>query len=98
MTFPVEVRLSAQIEAEDAIEFYEGRRKGLGAELRSAIEMTIEGICSHPHSGREFIPGVRRVLVPKFKHRVFYVVESDRIVVIGIYHPAQLDSDLPDRV
>lgn len=91
------MRLSAQIEAESAISFYEGRRRGLGAQLRAAIELTIERIGAHPESGREVISGVRRAVVPKFKYRVLYVVEADRLVVIGIYHPSQSDADLTDR-
>lgn len=98
MKLPIEVRLSAQIEAENAIEFYERRRTGLGAKLRAALELTIERISEHPESGREVIPGVRRIVVPKYKYRVFYVVEADRLIVVGIYHASQSDEDVPQRI
>lgn len=98
MTYGLYIRDSALAEAAEAIEFYEARRDGLGQRFKSALELTIEGLLEFPNLGLEILSGVRRVLVPRFKYRVFYVLEADRVVVIGIYHPSRSFKDLPRRL
>ncbi|MCZ7606764.1 MAG: type II toxin-antitoxin system RelE/ParE family toxin [Planctomycetota bacterium] len=98
MTFSLHIRDSALAEVAEAIAFYESRRNGLGQRFKSALELTVEGLAEFPNLGLELLPGVRRVLVPRFKYRVFYVVNADQVVVIGIYHPSRSFEDLPRRL
>lgn len=71
MTYGLYIRDSALAEAAEAIEFYEARRDGLGQRFKSELELTIEGLLEFPSLGLEILPGVRRVLVPRFIYRVF---------------------------
>lgn len=81
----------------EAIEYYEEQRPGLGERFRAMLELTVQRIAAFPESGRE-IEGARRVLVPVFKYRVFYIFAKGQITMIGVYHPARSIQDLPKRI
>lgn len=82
------VRESALEAADAAFHWYETQRAGLGSRFKDLLAQTVERIADMPLSYPEVEQGIRRALVPVFKYRVFYLVENERVVVIGIYHPA----------
>jgi plasmid stabilization system protein ParE len=91
MSLRLIVRPDAEADILEAALWYEGRELGLGlevtAEIHAAVERALENplayllLRKHPH--------VRRVLARRFPYRIFYIVESDVLVVFAILHAAR---------
>jgi|SRR5712672_1579331 plasmid stabilization system protein ParE len=91
MSLRLIVRPEAEADILEAALWYEGRELGLGlevtAEIHAAVERALENplayllLRKHPH--------VRRVLARRFPYRIFYIVESDVLVVFAILHAAR---------
>ncbi len=82
----------AEIEMVAAAEWYEKRRKGIGARFLLEVEKCIERISMHPLSGttvrarggRE----VRALLLPSFPYRIVYKPAAD-VLVVAIAHTSR---------
>jgi plasmid stabilization system protein ParE len=85
MTRPV-YRREAQTEFDEAHDWYENRRSGLGAEFAEAVQHTIDRIVANPVGFAVVRSEVRCAVVRRFPFAVYYPVEQDRIVVISIFH------------
>ncbi|MCG3183177.1 MAG: hypothetical protein ICCCNLDF_01261 [Planctomycetes bacterium] len=90
---PVEIRSSAFDEAEEAHEYLQHQQDGLGWRFTEMLNLTIRRIGAFPESSAEMYRGIRCALVPKFRYRVFYRVESTRVVVLAVRHPSREQPD-----
>lgn len=82
----VEFRAAARIEFREAISWYNEQRMGLGWEFEEEIYKTLDRVCDSPETYSVAIRDTRRVLVHRFPYVIYYRVESERIVVIAVYH------------
>ena len=71
---------------EEASAWYEGQREGLGKEFLVAVGEALEKIAKHPDFGILVHPRLRRANLRRFPYGVFYFVEQQRIVVVGVLH------------
>lgn len=89
MSLPVVLTPMAQSEMDDAGDWYEQRRSGLQAAFLEAIQRVLDRISDRP----EMFPIVRRDtregLVAGYPYCVYYRVESDRVVVVSIFHTSR---------
>lgn len=76
----------AKIELQDAAEYYENSRVGLGMLFLDAVESALEHIRPNPLSWRVIRGNVRRCLVRRFPYSVIHFVENDRIFILAIMH------------
>lgn len=84
---PIVIHPRAQAEFEEGCAFYEGRRAGLGRELRIAVEETIGKIQQNPGLGGWYkSSGFRHVIVRRFRYVIYYVELADVIWVAAIAH------------
>jgi plasmid stabilization system protein ParE len=70
----------------DAFGWYEKRVKGLGSEFILAADAAFQGILRHPNQNPVVYKTVRRALLRRFPHEIFYISEKDRVVVIAVFH------------
>lgn len=90
MTLLVEFLVAAEIEASQAIDWYEAQETGLGSVLRKSIEAAISSMQRNPLSCPVVYGShVRRKLVGKFPYTVFYTVRPDHILVYSVFHTSQ---------
>lgn len=83
---------AAQKEAEQAAEWYEDKRPGLGEDFLQELDAVYVNVEEHPHrplrislpafEGREFHRALRR----RFPYNVIYEVADKEIVVVAIAH------------
>lgn len=85
----VEFRNAALLDAEQAFDWLESEQPGLGVRFADLLNLTLDRISAWPESAPELYSGVRCVLVPRFRHRVFYRVEPDRAVILAVRHPSR---------
>lgn len=69
-----------------AVEFYESRAAGLGAEFLSTLEHAISGIIAAPHAGSSYVGGTRRVVLGRFPFSLVYKFSRQRLLVVAVAH------------
>ena len=76
----------AQAEFKRAINYYEGKEKGLGKRLRDEVREVCSAIQDHPSIWREREGGFRRVNCPVFPYYIAYFIREDTILIAAIGH------------
>ena len=66
MMWPVTVRPRAEADLENARNWYEERRQGLGREFVLAVHLAVERIRANPQRCPIYYRGFRRVLLARF--------------------------------
>jgi plasmid stabilization system protein ParE len=77
----------AELELNEAVDFYECERSGLGTEFAHEIELAIKRILAFPNAWSIFGNKFRRVLTHRFPFGVVYFQnENGDIIIIAIMH------------
>lgn len=76
--------LSADLDVQEAFEYYEDYQEGRGAVFLRNLEAAFDQLRRFPESGPSFHRSYRRLLVPHFPFGVFYTVESRGVVITGV--------------
>jgi plasmid stabilization system protein ParE len=81
------VRLAAELDIQDAYDWYESQRAGLGGEFLAALTSTRDRVLDYPYSYPVLHRDVRRVLLPRrFPYGLFYRIEGDAVIVVACMH------------
>ena len=86
MSLPVVLRPEARAEFDDAFNWYEQRRPGLGVDFVAQIQEVFDRISTTPERYGQIFHDIRRVVVQRFPYAVFYQVEPQRVVVLAVFH------------
>ena len=98
MSLPVVFHTSVQGEVENAFEWYEQQRPGLGHDFLAAVEDVYARIAAMPTAHQVVYKDVRRDLTRRFPYGVFYRVHADRIEVVAVYHSSRDPAGWKSRV
>ncbi len=100
MSLPVVLRPEARQEYDDAFDYYEAQRAGLGARFAARVNEVLVRIGNTPKMHGIVRGDVRRAVVTKFPYCVYYRELTDRVEVISVFHtsrdPAVWQSRLDD--
>ena len=98
-----ELRLLPEVE-EDAFSgylWYEERSSGLGDQFLDALYAGVSTILSSPLLYRVVHQDIRRRLLGRFPYAVYFTVEGDQLLVLGVFHcardPQSIDTELLRR-
>ncbi len=72
-----------------AIDWYESQRPGLGAEYIEAVDRAIAAVVENPQAFPVVYRDTRRFLVERIPFGLYYRVDSDGVLVVGVMHAAQ---------
>ena len=92
------IRSDAERDDAEAYRWYEEQREGLGADFLLRFEEGLGKIQSAPATYPIVYKNVRRVLISRFPYGIFYIVESDLIVVLAVFHERRDPSAWQSRV
>ena len=81
--------LSADLDIQQAHDFYEDFQEGRGAVFLRHLDAALGQLRRFPESGARFHRRYRRLLVPRFPYGIFYIVETRGIVVAGVINTRQ---------
>jgi len=83
---PVFVRPLAEQDLLEAQRWYDGQRKGLGAEFRQSIELLLQQMGEAPLVYPVVHRDIRRAAVSRFPYLIYYIVRADKVEVIACLH------------
>lgn len=89
MTFPVVFRRAARSEFDEAALWYGERSPGLGAQFVVEIDRAIQLAAKDPLRCPVVLGDVRCIRARRFPYSVFYRVESQRVVVLAVFHASR---------
>jgi plasmid stabilization system protein ParE len=86
MSLPVVLRPEARAEFDDAFDWYEQQRPGLGVDFVTQVQETFDRISATPERYAQIFHDIRRVVVRRFPYSIFYKVEAQQVVVLAVFH------------
>ena len=86
MTVDVRLRPEAEQDLAESARWYEDQRPGLGQEFLDEALATFAAIAEKPLASAAVYGSLRRALLHRFPFGVFYLVDGDGAVVIGVLH------------
>lgn len=89
MSFPVVLRDEATAEFDEAFDYYEGQRAGLGVDFAARVQQVFDRIAVNPHLHAVVFADIRKAVVSRFPYCVFYRAEAVRVEVIAIFHTSR---------
>lgn len=79
----------AEEDVQQAYDWYELRRFGLGEEFLSCVDACIHYVCRVPELHARVHENYRRALVRRFPYAVFYEYNDRTVTVFCVFHTAQ---------
>ncbi len=83
------LRQEAERDLTEAHAWYEEKVPGLGSDFLSVVEQTLESIQENPAQFPLIYRNIRRALLSRFPHGVFFVWEKQNISVLAVMHTAR---------
>ena len=79
-------RPQAEVEIAGAIDWYESRGKGLGADFMRSVEATVATIQRNPNQYQIVKGRARRAVLRRFPCSLVYMASEHEIVVLACFH------------
>ncbi len=89
MRLPVVFRRAARVDFDDAADWYQQRRAGLGAAFTAAIQRILHQIAAQPDFYPQVYQDVREALVSGYPYCVYYREEPGQVVVLSVFHTSR---------
>lgn len=86
---PVVFRRQARREFDEAGDWYEQERAGLGLEFLAEIERLIQRIASTPEQFPVLYRDVRKAVARRFPFCVYFRERNQHVVVLAVFHSAR---------
>ncbi|MES2645546.1 MAG: hypothetical protein V4717_01630 [Bacteroidota bacterium] len=98
MDFKILIKPIVFVDAEEAVMYYEKKLPGLGKRFYEQFLITLNKIHAKPHIF-SFVKGsVRRCRIEKFPYKIFYLIQSDTIFIIGLSHAKRSNTFIKRRL
>ena len=89
VSIPVVFRSEAESEFDEAFDWYDARRIGLGLEFASEVQAVLDAIAVNPLLYAATFADIRKAAVRRFPYCIFYRAHADRIEVIAVFHTSR---------
>lgn len=88
----------ALVEFRDVLEYIEGQSPQGAINVSARIQRVLANLTEHPFGGTmTSLADMRRIVVKPYPYLIFYLVEDQEIVVVGIRHAARDPQTMPDQ-
>jgi plasmid stabilization system protein ParE len=89
MSLPVRLLPEARAEFDDATDWYEQQRPGLGVDFVARVRAVLDQIAANPKLHAAVYGDVRKAVVSQFPYIVLYREDPGEVVVIAVFHTAR---------
>jgi plasmid stabilization system protein ParE len=83
---PFALRPEARAEFDEAFDWYEQQRPGLGVEFADSVHEVFDRIADMPQFYEQVFLEVRRGIIHRFPYQVLYQIEEHQILVLAVFH------------
>lgn len=94
MTLPITFDPAATTDVVDAVNWYEGQRKGLGAKFYAEVTRVVKLAAAYPLRYPFIQPDIRRISLRRFPYSIYFRAEPARLVVLAVFHARRNPSRL----
>jgi toxin ParE1/3/4 len=84
--YSVSIRPRAEADLREAHQWYEVQRPGLGSDFLDEIKRAMTLLEEEPERRPYYYRGFRRCLTRRFPYKIFYRVETNRVIVFRVLH------------
>ena len=96
--YRLEAEPAVEFDVEGAFEWYEAEEPGLGLAFLAQLRAAYGRILETPLAYQELRSGIRRALTRQFPHAVYFSIEGDTILVIGVLHTGRDPAEWQQRI
>jgi toxin ParE1/3/4 len=86
MKYRLIIRPEAERDLNEGFSWCEEKRKGLGYDFVLQVDAGIKFIQRNPEIHQIGYKNTRKHLIRKFPYKIIYLVDIDRVVILGIIH------------
>ena len=86
MTRPLRLHDAADVELNEAADYYDLESPGLGDVFLEQVEKGFRRIREHPDAAAEVAPGIRKLVLTRFPFAIIYATRADTVRVLAIAH------------
>jgi len=97
VSLPLDFHPAVRDEIDDAHNWYEQRRPGLGNNFLDEVQRVLAEITANPARYGFADADIREGLLARFPYAVYYRVLADRIRVLAVYHSSRDPSGWQSR-
>jgi toxin ParE1/3/4 len=83
---PIVLRDEAKAEFDEAFDWYDARRAGLGTEFVAEVQMVFDRIAANPLMHAAMLEDIHKGVVRRLPYSVFYRPHSNRVEIITVFH------------
>jgi len=87
--YSLTIRKEAESDINNAFDYYENKRIGLGHDFLLCVEEALSKIERNPLHYKNIYKELRRIAVYRFPYPIFYLVQSQSIIVTAVFHARQ---------
>ena len=88
----------ALFDIEEITKWYEDQRKGLSYDFELCLEAGINEITRTPLAFQKRYKNVKILFINRFPYGIHYVLKSDEIIVIGVFHTSRSPKNWSKRL
>jgi toxin ParE1/3/4 len=89
MSLPVVLRDEAQAEFDEAFDYYDAQKVGLGVTFAGRVQEVFDRISANPLLHAVVLRDIRKAVVARFPYCVYYRPEPTRVQVIAVFHTSR---------
>jgi plasmid stabilization system protein ParE len=92
------IRPEAELDIQEAFEWYEAQSRGLGSEFVRSVDACLSAIGRNPLAYPLVRKQARRALLRRFPYGILYVFEQNTISVVACFHGKRNPKQWLDRI
>ena len=89
MSYKLILRQEAERDLAGTYNWYNEKVPDLGPDFLAVVERALESIQENPARFPIIYREVRRALINRFPYGIFFLLEEERVVVLGVMHTAR---------
>lgn len=82
----IEFRPAAAADLEEAADWYEAKKGGLGLEFLDVVHATLDKIAENPKLYRVLYRDTRRALIRRFPYGIYFRTMPNRVLIVACMH------------
>ncbi len=86
MSLPLVLMPEARAEFDQAFDWYESKKAGLGLDFVDRVQHVFDRISASPEMYATVRQDVRKARVAQFPYSVYYRIEQAEILVVSVFH------------